>query len=433
MEGNTNKLYEDEKFIEFLREFLPDNFIYQDPIRKRKMVRELEKYLSIIQERESIGIEFIDGRHTFAAHDMEKDMIILNNIMLNNPFSIVDALLHEGYHHITNFNHKYPGRFSEEEIEFYNLNAFKSKIDGTTACYINYREDLDNYIIQPSEYSSYKEALFTGKELFSFMEKKFNKKGLVKSYLNDSHFKEDFFSKKKYEEEIYPAQKILVEGFRETVREDEENYKKIKAIVDNTLSKVQNLQEASPELLNDLFFPLCWHQLDLAKRSEVYEAFIKSNSLSARAPTEDLLSNDSIYVLEQILIDNTNYLLEKETGRRLDYIGDLKYFNPFYNGKININKLYKSNKDKDINSFYPLNKLDTAFFMFPKFQIVKESYILDALNFFSRLDEVFTSGRRKHRILQSNIGAFKKLLHDSLIFEEKRDEFIGKFSKNKVR
>lgn len=87
MEGNTNKLYEDEKFIEFLREFLPDNFIYQDPIRKRKMVRELEKYLSIIQERESIGIEFIDGRHTFAAHDMEKDMIILNNIMLNNPLA----------------------------------------------------------------------------------------------------------------------------------------------------------------------------------------------------------------------------------------------------------------------------------------------------------------------------------------------------------
>ncbi|HHU60064.1 TPA: hypothetical protein GXZ34_04025 [bacterium] len=424
-------LYREEEFLKLLERFLPENFKEERLQEKKKLVVQLEKYFAILQDRKSIKIKFIENNRFHASHDIDSDTILFNVLSIEDPFMVVNSLFHEGYHHITNFCEKYPERFNKEEMKHYKLNSYSSMIDNTLLCYINNPND-ENYLVQPSEYGSYKEALLRGKELYSFMEGKFNKKGLVKQYEKISYFKEQEFSEKKFEKEIYPKRKILMDKFEKIILEDKLNYQIIMDRVNETVKKINDIEKLEVKSLVDFFYPLCWDLLKLEERKKVLNELIKKENLNIKEPTDEILSKNGIIIIEEVYKEHTNNLLRECTDKDFDFIGDLKYFNPFYNNKVSIHKQYKLHKDKDIDSYYPLMILEEAFYLFPKFSNVKSEYIDNVLDSYKRLDQVYSVGNRKHKVLEKSLQDFEKLNDYSNKFNKVSHHFWKKFYKRRI-
>lgn len=99
---------------------------------------------------------------------------------------------------------------------------------------------------------------------------------------------------------------------------------------------------------------------------------------------------------------------------------------------MSIHKQYKLHKDKDIDSYYPLMILEEAFYLFPKFSNVKSEYIDNVLDSYKRLDQVYSVGNRKHKVLEKSLQDFEKLNDYSNKFNMVSHHFWKKFYKRRI-
>ena len=135
-------------------------------------------------------------------------------------------------------------------------------------------------------------------------------------------------------------------------------------------------------------------------------------------------------MLEQIIHDHANVSLIEVTGKKKDFIQYFEYFKSFDVEKISVKDLYDKHKNKDIDSFYPLEELEESFFLFPKFDIVKEEYLQKNLDFHNALGSLYLGKDIKHYDLEKKISSLNNLLELSNSLSKTREEFIEKFTKN---